>query len=264
MANDTKNTDSAKSDEILEPTKNADSAKSDEILEPAVKEKNVENEDVQLSPSCRKKPRKRKKALYKPIVGQMEFYLGDANCSRSKFMKDQTKKSPWLNLDVFLTFNKLNWMLRETFGQANDTEDLWAALKAIPSEIFEIRENEFGRRQIKRKYPLVVLDERGNDSRTIYIERIPDNADIDILKHVFEKYGPVRYISLPKFKHNGAPKGFAFLEFELEEGINSALKGFIAAKRRISTALDPGELQSIKAFHVEQDEIKKENPNIKR
>ena len=44
-------------------------------------------------------------------VEQMEFYMGDANVSRSKFMKEEMQKSPWVDLDVFLTFNKLNWML---------------------------------------------------------------------------------------------------------------------------------------------------------
>ena len=83
----------------------------------------------------------------------------------------------------------------------------------------------------------------GNDSKTIYVERIPPNVDIDTLRHVFQKYGPVQYVSLPKYKHNGTPKGFAFLEFETEKGANDALEGFISIKRRISSALDPGELQ---------------------
>ena len=88
-----------------------------------------------------------------------------------------------------------------------------------------------------------MYNEQGNDSKTIYVERIPPNVDIDTLRHVFQKYGPVQYVSLPKYKHNGTPKGFAFLEFETEKGANDALEGFISIKRRISSALDPGELQ---------------------
>ena len=188
-----------------------------------ITKKEVSFDENYNDPPSRKKSRKRKKGLFKPIVEQMEFYLGDANCSRSKFMKAEMEKSPWIDLDIFLTFNKISWMLRETFGHSDNTDDLWTALKAIPSDIFEIRDDS--KRQIKRKKPLLLIDERGNDLRTIYIERIPPNVDHDILKHVFEKYGKVKYISLPKFKHNGTPKGFAFLEFESEEGINAALKG---------------------------------------
>ena len=35
---------------------------------------------------------------------------------------------------------KLTAMLFESFGQADTTDDLWSSLKAIPSEVFEIRE----------------------------------------------------------------------------------------------------------------------------
>ena len=98
-----------------------------------------EDEDVDETIS-RKKPRKRKKSLYKAIVDQMNFYLGDANCSRSKFMKELTDKSPWIDIEIFLKFNKLTAILFESFGQAETTDDLWSALKAIPSEVFEIRE----------------------------------------------------------------------------------------------------------------------------
>jgi len=219
-----------------------------------------EDEDVDETIS-RKKPRKRKKSLYKAIVDQMNFYLGDANCSRSKFMKELTDKSPWIDIEIFLKFNKLTAILFESFGQAETTDDLWSALKAIPSEVFEIREvseNGSSCRQIKRKNPLIMYNEQGNDSKTIYVERIPPNVDIDTLRHVFQKYGPVQYVSLPKYKHNGTPKGFAFLEFETEKGANDALEGFISIKRRISSALDPGELQSVKSFHIEQDVLQKE------
>ena len=85
--------------------------------------------DDDARPPSRKRSRKRKKSIYKPLgkkqfldfiwnfmfifisVEQMEFYMGDANVSRSKFMKEEMQKSPWVDLDVFLTFNKLNWML---------------------------------------------------------------------------------------------------------------------------------------------------------
>ena len=36
-----------------------------------------------------KRHRKRFKSLYRPIVRQMEFYFGDANLSKSKFMVEE-------------------------------------------------------------------------------------------------------------------------------------------------------------------------------
>ena len=84
--------------------------------------------------------RKRKKQMYKNIVQQMEFYLGDANMSKSEFMPKLIEKDPWIDLKVFLRFNKLVAMLRDLFGHAENTDDLWKALKSISSDVFEIRE----------------------------------------------------------------------------------------------------------------------------
>lgn len=51
-------------------------------------------------------------------------------------------------------------------------------------------------------------------------EQLPPKANHDWIKSMFEKYGSVAYISLPKFK-SGTIKRFAFIEFDNEE---SAIK----------------------------------------
>ena len=58
--------------------------------------------------------RKRKKGFYYEICQQMEFYFGDANMSKSKYMSEEISKSEggWLNLDLFLRFNKLAEMMK--------------------------------------------------------------------------------------------------------------------------------------------------------
>ena len=213
-----------------------------------------------------KSHRKRKRHLFHAIVKQMEFYLGDANVSRSNFLKDKMAASPWIKLDVFLTFNKLVDMLREFFGRAETTDDLWKALKSIPSEVFEIREDETTKeRQIKRKKPLhdAMQSAANEESRTIYVERLPLNVNIDMLKQLFEKHGDVLYVSLPRYKHNHAVKGFAFIEFKDEMGVKKALEAYLEAKRRMNTAMDPSELQSIKSYHIEQEEVSAAIPAVK-
>ena len=141
MANENKTSEDKKADN--NENKTSENKKADNNSQQPVTKKSIhfkEDEEVdETNPTSRKKPRKRKKSLYKAIVDQMNFYLGDANCSRSKFMKELTDKSPWIDIEIFLKFNKLTAMLFESFGQAT-TDDLWSALKAIPSEVFEIRE----------------------------------------------------------------------------------------------------------------------------
>lgn len=42
------------------------------------------------------------------IIRQLEYYFGDANLAKDKFMKDQISKDEgWVPLDVLLTFKRL-------------------------------------------------------------------------------------------------------------------------------------------------------------
>lgn len=54
-------------------------------------------------------------------------------------------------------------------------------------------------------------------------EQLPSKADHDWVKSMFEKYGNVVYVSLPKFK-SGTIKRFAFVEFDNEESANKVLE----------------------------------------
>lgn len=57
----------------------------------------------------------------------------------------------------------------------------------------------------------------------LFKEQLPPKADHDWVKSMFEKYGNIAYISLPKFK-SGTIKRFAFVEFENEECANKVLE----------------------------------------
>ena len=51
--------------------------------------------------------RKRKKAIYRRLVAQMEFYFSDANLRLSKFLAKIYAEDPWVPIQTFLTFNKV-------------------------------------------------------------------------------------------------------------------------------------------------------------
>ena len=76
------------------------------------------NDDVEISKKD-KKARKRKKGIYRKIVAQMEFYLSDANLRHSKFLLPIYQTDPWIDLKLFLTFNKVASM-SATHGAISD------------------------------------------------------------------------------------------------------------------------------------------------
>ena len=49
------------------------------------------------------------------------------------------KNSEWMNLEVFMKFNKLAGILSAAFGRV-DTYDLFTALAALPSDLIEVQE----------------------------------------------------------------------------------------------------------------------------
>lgn len=67
------------------------------------------------------------------------------------------------------------------------------------------------------------------DECTIYVQRLPLNADHEWLSTVFGQYGTVAYVSIPRYKSNKKIKGFAFVEFE---EASSAVKCIEVRQRR--------------------------------
>ena len=189
----------------------------------------------------------------------MEFYFGDANLAKSKFMKelmttneDPSKPDPltnWVDLDIFAKFNKLMDILQKGFDRT-DLNDLWKALSKIDSELLEVREVD-GKRQVRRGRPFAKRD--NEEACTVYVENIPDFMGQDQLTSAFSLFGQVSYVSLPRYKHNRAIKGFAFVEFADEAAVANVLKDFDEKGYVIDDKkLDPGDLQSIRSFQHEE------------
>ena len=102
----------------------------------------------------------------------MDFYFGDANMSKSKFLSQEiAAKGPWLNLETFLKFNKLAEILRQGFEGRLETNDLWAALSNATSDVWEIREIE--------------VDQ--NESRYVFVS-CPTARLVNVCRFVFRHY----------------------------------------------------------------------------
>lgn len=120
-------------------------------------------------------------------------------------------------------------------------EDIKKAIKQ--SELIGVTEDGLS---VFRKLPVKVKD--NVDLCTIYVENIKADANHESLSQIFSDFGKVLYVSIPKYKHNKANKGFAFIEFENEEQAQEAISFFNSIGCKIPLEKNPEELQSIVTF----------------
>ncbi|XP_015116136.1 la-related protein 7 [Diachasma alloeum] len=190
--------------------------------------------EVPAAEGTRSKPRHRKKALHSAILKQMEFYFGDANLSKDRFLSNLIQTDPWVDLKVFLQFNKIRALTQ-------DTTRISKALKT--STLLEISEDG---EKVRRVTP--VTPRTDCEACSVYVQGLPPDANHDWLINIFSRYGPIAYVSVPKYKTNKKIKGFAFVEFEAVEGAQECLKAFEDKACTLPPHTSPQELLSITTF----------------
>ncbi|XP_055328411.1 la-related protein 7-like isoform X2 [Paramacrobiotus metropolitanus] len=160
------------------------------------------------------KSRKRSSLLGK-IRQQMEFYFSDASLSKDRFLQEKIKQSEdgYVPVSLFLSFNKLRSLT---------TEESLIREAVKTSSLLQLSEDGS---KLKRCVP-INSDLGPVDERTLYAENIPMHADHEWLKSKFSVFGPVQYISLPKFKALKTIKGFAFIEFDSPAAVQRACEYF--------------------------------------
>ncbi|XP_017055640.1 la-related protein 7 [Drosophila ficusphila] len=211
--------------------------------------KTKEPAEETTTPAKKDGGRKRKRHLFNSIRGQMEFYFGDANLSKDRFLRRYVEQDPYVPLDIFLTFNKIKTL----------TQDVQQIAKALSnSQLLELDETKL---KVKRKTQLP--EQRDVNDKTLYVEALPANASHDWLKEVFSRYGPVAYVSLPHYPGSKKIKEFAFIEFEKSGSVEKAVKAFAQIQGVLSMETDPGELASVRSFQQQQQlQQKAEQPQV--
>ncbi|ORZ17611.1 hypothetical protein BCR42DRAFT_412111 [Absidia repens] len=149
------------------------------------------------------------------IRKQVEFYFSDSNLPFDKFLWTLTKKNDgWVPIKTLADFKKMK-MITEDF------DTVVAALKAEPSELLEVNEEQ----KIRRKTPIEKQDIFG---RSIYakpfaVEKETEDKTADLLnlqdeiQDFFEQYGKVLAVRMRKEDgHRGAFKGSKVAAMDLE------------------------------------------------
>ncbi|XP_027849518.1 la-related protein 7 [Aphis gossypii] len=198
----------------------------------------IESVEENVLKSSLNRVRKRKKQLYTDLKQLMEFYLSDANLRKDRFFGNLLQTSQCISINTFLNCNKIKSLTQ-------NPEDIIKALEN--SNVLSVSDCKT---KIYRIKPIEDKTPEDIERCTIYVEQLPPKADHDWIKSMFEKYGSVAYISLPKFK-SGIIKRFAFIEFDNEESAVKVLEEY--KKLHAVSKILPEELQSIITFKEDED-----------
>ncbi|XP_071859924.1 la autoantigen-like [Bombus fervidus] len=153
--------------------------------------------------------------LLEKIKNQIEFYFGDVNMQRDKFLIEQTKLDEgWIPMTIMLNFKLLASMSR----------DIDVILEAIKlSELMEISED---RKKIRRspKHPLPVYNDeyrKAQEAKTVYLKGFPSqDTTIEKLITFFNAYEPFDNIVMRKYMDKEKKfqfKGSIFVQFKTLE-----------------------------------------------
>ncbi|XP_071646012.1 la protein homolog isoform X3 [Temnothorax longispinosus] len=160
--------------------------------------------------------------LLTKIKAQVEYYFGNVNMQRDKFLIEQTKLDEgWIPMTVMLNFKML----------ASLSKNVDVILKALEtSDLIEISEDK---KKIRRslKHPLPEFNEgyrKAQEARTVYVKGFPlTDTTIDKLKAFFEPYKPFETIVMRKYQDKDKVfkfKGSVFVQFETVDVADAFMK----------------------------------------
>ncbi|XP_029311187.1 la-related protein 7 [Cottoperca gobio] len=160
-----------------------------------------------------KKKRSRVKQLLGDVKKQVEFWFGDVNLHKDRFLKKIIDESEdgYVDICVLASFNRMKKL-------TSDTKLIARAVKN--SSVVEVN---FEGNKLRRQLPIGDLPSNV-DSRIVYVELLPKDVTHSWIERAFTKCGNVVYVSIPRYKSSGDPKGFAFVEFETEEQAQNAIE----------------------------------------
>lgn len=164
------------------------------------------------------------KHVQSQIVRQVEYYFGDANLARDKFLSEEiTKDNGWVSLELLLTFKRMQVL-------TTDPEVACAALDTSDEGLVEISED----RKKVRRHPERPLPEQNEEtrkeciSRTAYVKGFPLDVEMSSLIEFFEAHEKVVNIVMRKYLDKPTKvykfKGSVFVTFVNKEQCEAFLK----------------------------------------
>lgn len=155
--------------------------------------------------------------LEQDIIDQIEYYFGDANLFRDKFLQAETAKNEgWVPVSVLTTFKRLASLSTDVAAIVN-------ALDKSDSGLLEISED----RQSIRRHPERPLPEKNEEtrkeiqSRTAYVKGFPKELEMPDFIEFFKDYPKVSHVVIRKYLDKPTKtyksKGSVFVTFSTRD-----------------------------------------------
>uniref|UniRef100_A0A0K8TR23 Putative la rna-binding domain of la-related protein 3 n=1 Tax=Tabanus bromius TaxID=304241 RepID=A0A0K8TR23_TABBR len=194
------NTEEQKKEKAEEVEKSGEEEKTEEVKKTEDADKTEDSEKLDESAEG-PEPSKQEKE----IIRQIEYYFGDANLHRDKFLLQQIEKDEgWVPFEVLLTFKRLASLSKEP-------EVIVKALEKSDEGLIEISEDKTKiRRHPERPLPEHNEERRKEiSSRTAYAKGFPLDAEMSDLIEFFSPFEKVLNINMRKY-HDKRTKTYKF------------------------------------------------------
>ncbi|KHJ87344.1 la domain protein [Oesophagostomum dentatum] len=154
------------------------------------------------------------------VVRQLEYYFGNINLPRDRFLQDSMKQDEgWVPIKTLLTFNRLASI-------TTDAEVIANAVKAADSEIISISEDgQKIRRNIGNPLPENSLEYWQKIKHcTVYMKGFEQNTTLDEIMTFAKKFGQVENVLMRRTKPDRIFKGSVFITYKTREEAEKAQK----------------------------------------
>uniref|UniRef100_G3ML08 HTH La-type RNA-binding domain-containing protein n=1 Tax=Amblyomma maculatum TaxID=34609 RepID=G3ML08_AMBMU len=147
-------------------------------------------------------------ALDAKIIKQVEYYFGDFNLPRDKFLQGKVKEDDgWVTIETLLTFNRLKSLTTEENVVAE-------ALKKSTNQLLEVSsDGKKIRRSPAKPLPDGDKERQKLDELTVYAKGFPPTTTIDELLEFFGQFGQCINVFMRRFPGNRKFKGSVFATF---------------------------------------------------
>ena len=162
--------------------------------------------------------------LEQKIIRQVEYYFGDYNLPKDKFLQEEIKKEDgWVSLDTMLNFQRLK-------NLTTDKDVISAALLKSTANLLEVSEDKSKLRRNPEKPLPELSDARRQEiiGRSVYIKGFPQDSTLDKLLEFLKAFGKTDNVQMrnwhDKVEDKWNFKGSIFVTFPTKDEAEAFIK----------------------------------------